>query len=107
MIEIVREIRENNKGMENLDIRIGVHTGKITAGLIGNINVRYDIFGQDVLIANEMESIGIPGKMIISDDTKKILEKLPLKFRNFNIVHYKSAQCKTAKKEINSYIVED
>lgn len=37
-------------------MRIGVHTGKIVAGIIGNNIVRYDILGENVLIANKMES---------------------------------------------------
>jgi class 3 adenylate cyclase len=39
-------------------MRIGIHTGRIVGGIIGTKVVRYDIFGQDVLIANKMESNG-------------------------------------------------
>jgi len=51
-------------------MRIGIHTGKVVAGIIGSKVVRYDIFGNGVLIANKMESNGIPGKVCISEDTK-------------------------------------
>lgn len=39
-------------------MRIGVHTGKVLGGVVGTDIVRYDIYGQDVTIANLMESSG-------------------------------------------------
>jgi class 3 adenylate cyclase len=42
-------------------MRIGVHTGKIYAGIVGTEIVRYDVYGLDVLIANKMESHGTNG----------------------------------------------
>lgn len=61
MIEIIKNIRESSTdpNLKNLDMRIGVHTGKIVGGIIGTKVVRYDIFGNDVLIANKMESNGV------------------------------------------------
>ena len=61
MINIIRNVRESAKdpNLKTLDMRIGIHTGKIVGGIIGSQVVRYDIFGNDVLIANKMESIGV------------------------------------------------
>jgi len=42
----------------DLNMRIGVHTGIVIAGVTGTQIVRYDIYGPDVLIANKMESQG-------------------------------------------------
>lgn len=63
MIGIIEEVRKHsdNPDLKDLNMRIGVHTGKIVAGIIGTKLVRYDIFGGDVLIANKMESNGIAG----------------------------------------------
>jgi len=47
-------------------MRIGIHTGRVIAGIIGSKVVRYDIFGEGVLIANKMECNGIPGRVFIS-----------------------------------------
>ena len=60
MIDIIKEEREktDNPALKNLDMRIGIHTGRIVGGIIGTKVVRYDIFGPDVLIANTMESNG-------------------------------------------------
>jgi hypothetical protein len=54
-------------------MRIGIHTGQVVAGIIGTKVVRYDIFGEGVLIANKMESNGVPGKVCISEDTQRVL----------------------------------
>ncbi|OMJ88945.1 hypothetical protein SteCoe_9054 [Stentor coeruleus] len=72
MIDVIKE--ENIKHSSNLNMRIGVHTGDVIAGVIGTSIVRYDIWGPDVLIANKMESNGKPGYIKISSDTKEMLE---------------------------------
>lgn len=75
MIDIIGEIRDQaeNMDLKELDMRIGVHTGRVVAGIIGSKVVRYDIFGEGVLIANKMESNGVPGKLCVSDDTRRLL----------------------------------
>ena len=79
MINIIKKVREDseNPDLKELDMRIGIHTGKIVAGIIGTEVVRYDIFGSDVLIANKMESSGLAGNVVVSEDTKRILETIP------------------------------
>jgi class 3 adenylate cyclase len=73
MIKIIEDINYEN-GSE-LNMRIGIHTGEVIAGIIGTNIIRYDIYGADALIANKMESSGSPGKINVSDVTKSILEK--------------------------------
>ena len=75
MIEIIKEVREasDDRNIEALDMRVGIHTGKVVAGIIGAKVVRYDIFGEGVLIANKMEAQGVSGKVCISEDTRKVL----------------------------------
>lgn len=58
----------------DLDMRIGVHTGKIIGGIIGTDIIRYDIYGINVLIANKMESNGERGAVTISESTKELIE---------------------------------
>lgn len=72
MLDIIKTVREE-MNIEGLDMRIGIHTGVMTAGIIGSNIVRYDIFGSDVLIANKMESSGAQGKVCVSEDTRKIV----------------------------------
>lgn len=72
MIDIIQ--LENLKHSSELNMRIGVHTGEVIAGVIGTSIVRYDIWGPDVLIANKMESNGTPGRVKISEDTMEMLK---------------------------------
>ena len=62
MIETIKEVRQI-VNFESLDMRIGIHTGKIIGGVLGTDIVRYDIYGGDVVIANKMESNGMKGKV--------------------------------------------
>ena len=73
MIRIIDQ--ENLMYGMTLAMRVGVHTGEVIAGVIGNKVVRYDIWGSDVLIANKMESGGQSGEINVSETTKKILEE--------------------------------
>jgi class 3 adenylate cyclase len=56
-------------------MRIGIHTGDAIGGITGTNVVRYDIYGKDVMIANKMESNGVPGKVAVSQATKDLLEE--------------------------------
>lgn len=57
------------KGTKHWDIRIGIHTGKVIAGVVGQKKMMYDIWGDTVNTANRMESSGEVGKINISGTT--------------------------------------
>ena len=59
-----------------LQFRIGIHSGPVTAGVIGTERLQYDIWGDTVNVASRMESNGIPGRVNISADTASILRDL-------------------------------
>ena len=103
MINIIRDVRKK-VNFELLDMRIGIHTGTVIAGIIGSSVVRYDIFGSDVLIANKMESAGTPGRINISEDTKKILESKDMPFTvSFN----KEVNIESANRNIKCYLIDN
>lgn len=53
----------------NLQLRIGIHTGPVTAGVIGKLRFLYDLWGDAVNTAARMESHGLPGAIQVSDTT--------------------------------------
>ena len=91
MINIINSERINtkNKDLKNLNMRIGIHTGKIVGGIIGTKVVRYDIFGEDVLIANKMESNGIAGQVCISQSTYKLVQNNQFVVEKFKFNEHK------------------
>ena len=52
---------------EPLQIRIGIHTGPLIAGVIGESRFGYDIWGNTVNTASRMESHGVPGRIQVSE----------------------------------------
>lgn len=56
-------------GRDAWEIRLGIHTGPVIAGVVGKKKFAYDIWGDTVNIASRMESSGEPGRVNISKDT--------------------------------------
>jgi class 3 adenylate cyclase/ligand-binding sensor domain-containing protein/predicted metal-dependent HD superfamily phosphohydrolase len=61
-------------GTEYWDLRLGINTGEVTAGVIGTQRFAYDIWGATVNQAQRMEMMGEPGKVTISGATFKHIE---------------------------------
>lgn len=58
-----------------VDVRIGIHTGPVLAGVIGINKPFYDIWGDTVNVASRLEKYGEKGRVHISDDLKVKLGK--------------------------------
>lgn len=56
------------------EIRLGINTGPVIAGIIGNIRLAYDIWGSTVNLAQRMEMLGEPGKVTITGNTFQLIE---------------------------------
>jgi len=71
MQEFVTKLNQDKiaKGEEPWNLRLGIHTGKVIAGVIGKKKFAYDIWGDTVNTASRMESAGEVGKVNISGET--------------------------------------
>jgi len=63
------------EGMKFWDIRIGIHTGTVVAGVIGQKKLSFDIWGDTVNTASRMESSGEAGKINISGTTYEFIKE--------------------------------
>jgi adenylate cyclase len=72
-IEKEKEHRKE-KGMIYFEMRIGIHSGPVVAGIVGKKKFAYDIWGDTVNIASRMESTGSEGKINISETTYELIK---------------------------------
>ncbi|NES94031.1 MAG: adenylate/guanylate cyclase domain-containing protein, partial [Desertifilum sp. SIO1I2] len=66
----------NQTNQTHLNLRIGINTGPVVAGVIGTKKFSYDIWGDAVNLASRMESSGVPGSIQVSESTYQRLKHL-------------------------------
>jgi class 3 adenylate cyclase len=93
--ELSRFISKNG---ERLQVRIGINTGPVVAGVIGRKKFIYDLWGDAVNIASRMESHGLEGRIQVTEETYQKLKHL-YNFENRGTIQVKG------KGEMNVYIL--
>ena len=71
--EFMKQRREN-LGAKTFEIRIGINSGSVVAGIVGVKKFQYDIWGDTVNTANRMETLGEVGEVNISEATYQLIK---------------------------------
>jgi adenylate cyclase len=101
MQEFMHEKRQElyGSGTPGWELRIGIHTGPVVAGVVGKKKYAYDIWGDTVNIASRMESNGEPGKVNISSSTFDLIKE------NYRSSHRGKISAKNIG-EVDMYFIE-
>jgi class 3 adenylate cyclase len=75
-LDMLAEIKRHRiDGLEPLNIRIGINTGPVVAGVIGRKKFIYDLWGDTVNLASRMQELGLPGQIHVTTATYQRLRR--------------------------------
>lgn len=107
-IDVLDSLEEfNTETNSHLQLRIGLNTGPVVAGVIGHTKFAYDLWGDAVNVASRMESNGVPGRIQVSQESYDLLKneyvfeergKISIKGKGYMITYlYKDRQFERTK----------
>ena len=100
MQKYLNDLQSSSGRDRNLwNLRLGIHTGPVTASISGKKKVSYDIKGDTVNMASRMEAYSKDGKVLVSGMTYELVKEI------FNCVYYGKMPVKY-KADLDLYIVE-
>lgn len=71
MIEAIKQFDVERR--EGVNMRVGVHTGTVLCGIVGTKRFKFDVWSNDVTLANKLETTGKPGRVHLSENTLRFL----------------------------------
>jgi class 3 adenylate cyclase/tetratricopeptide (TPR) repeat protein len=75
MVEFSRMMNQTDEGLPPVRMRVGIHTGPVVVGTLGNsLRVEFKAVGDTVNLAARMQSLAEPGTTYVTDDTFKLTE---------------------------------
>ncbi|KRX18223.1 Adenylate cyclase type 9 [Trichinella nelsoni] len=72
MIEAIHQFDIDRN--QEVNMRVGIHTGTVLCGIVGRRRFKFDVFSNDVDLANAMESTGMSGRVHVSEATAAFLD---------------------------------
>ncbi len=74
IVHFVEEAKSENESDFSFNVRIGINTGPVVAGVVGSKKFSYDIWGDTVNVASRMESLSHSGRINISENTYNLVK---------------------------------
>jgi len=75
MAKFSDELKQEREGMPSIKMRIGIHTGPVVVGTLGNnLRVEFKAVGDTVNLASRMEGLAEPGTTYVTEETFRLTE---------------------------------
>ncbi|EFC38821.1 predicted protein [Naegleria gruberi] len=91
----VIKIHNENHPDSRINIRLGINTGSVVAGVIGKKKFAYDLWGDTINMASRMESTSLAGRIHISRSTYERVHDLGLEFEERQVEVKGKGLCQT------------
>ncbi|XP_051865877.1 adenylate cyclase type 2 [Pristis pectinata] len=79
----------NKHSFNDFKLRIGINHGPVVAGVIGARKPQYDIWGNSVNVASRMDTTGVLGRIQVTQETSRVLQRLGYTCHNRGLIKVK------------------